>query len=300
MSATRVLVTGGTGFIGSHLLRRLSLIEAEVHAVSRHTQDPKYGETWHVADLRDADATAKLFASARPEVVFHLASEVDGARNTGVVVPTLHSNLASTVNILTAAADRPDVKVVLAGSSEEPRPANGHAPAPSPYAMAKWAATEYGQLFHRLWDMPVTVLRPTMVYGPGQRDTRKVIPYVTLCLLRGQEPQLGSGSKPADWVYVEDVAEAFVVAGRSDKAAGRILDIGTGTGRPVKDAVELLFQIAGGSLRPRFGAIPDRPLDIAQIADTAPTAEVLGWRPAVGLEEGLRRTVAWYAGRLTR
>ncbi|MFJ2028479.1 NAD-dependent epimerase/dehydratase family protein [Streptosporangium sp. NPDC087985] len=291
----RALVTGATGFIGSHLVRRLSSLGAEVHAVSRRLQKADHTEIWHAADLRDADSTAELITAVRPDVVFHLASEVDGARDIRIVRRVLENNLTSTVNVLTATAEAPHpIKVILSGSSEEPRPGNGHAPPPSPYAMAKWAATEYARLFQRLWNAPLTILRPTMVYGPGQRDTRKLVPYVTLALLRGEEPNLTSGAKLVDWVYVEDVVDAFIAAHETGNATGQIFDIGTGTETAVKDTVEMLFQTVGTPLRPRFGTVADRPLDIPQAADLGPAAEVLGWRPTVDLQEGLRRTVAWY------
>jgi UDP-glucose 4-epimerase len=291
----RALVTGAAGFIGSHLARRLSSFGAEVHAVSRRPQETDHGETWHVADLRDADSTTKLITAVRPDVIFHFASEVNGARDVRIVQQVLESNLTSTVNVLAATAEASHpIRVMLSGSSEEPRPGNGHAAPPSPYAMAKWAATGYAQLFHRLWNVPLIILRPTMVYGPGQRDTRKLVPYVTLALLRGEEPNLTSGAKLVDWVYVEDVVDAFVAASGTDEVTGETLDIGTGTKTSVKDTVEMLFQIVGTPLRPRFGTVSDRPLDIPQTADVGPAAEVLGWRPTVELEEGLRRTVEWY------
>ncbi|GIH62508.1 NAD-dependent epimerase/dehydratase family protein [Microbispora siamensis] len=294
-AGTRALVTGAAGFIGSRLVRRLRALGAEVHAVSRRPPAvASAGEVWHRADLRAPAATGELLGAVRPDVVFHLAGEVNGAREGGLVLPTLESNLLGTVNLLTHAAALPGARVILCGSSEEPRPSNEQSPPPSPYAMAKWAATGYAQLFHRLWDVPVTVLRPTMVYGPGQRDTRKLVPYLALCLLRGEEPRLSSGSKPADWVYVDDVVDAFVLAGQSEKATGQVLDVGTGILTSVRETVELLFRISGTSLRPRFGVIADRPLDVAQAADVGPAADVLGWQASVGLEEGLRRTLAWY------
>ncbi|WP_162795697.1 NAD-dependent epimerase/dehydratase family protein [Nonomuraea lactucae] len=294
------LVTGAAGFIGSHLVRLLSR-SGEVHGVSRSAQPSMAGVLWHRADLRDERATRGLFADVRPEVVYHLAGEVDGAREIGVVGPTLEGNLAVTVNVLAAAA-RWGCRVVLAGSSEEPRPGNGHAPPPSPYAMAKAAATGYAGLFHRLWDLSCAIVRPTMVYGPGQRDTAKLVPYVALSLLRGEEPRLTSGSKVVDWVYVEDVAAAFAAAGGSERAVGQAFDVGTGTKVTVRETVELLYRIVGAGTAPRFGTVPDRPLDVPQTADVGPALELLGWRPAVELEEGLRRTVAWYAraGRLAQ
>ena len=294
-AGTRALVTGAAGFIGSRLVRRLVALGAEVHAVSRRPPTVSHAdEVWHQADLRAASATGELLGAVRPDVVFHLASEVNGGRDAGLVLPTLENNLLSTINLLTAAVGRTGTRMVLCGSCEEPRPANDHAPPPSPYAMAKWAATGYAQLYQRLWGLPVTVLRPTMVYGPGQRDLTKLVPYVVLSLLRGEEPRFTSGGKMADWVYVDDVAEAFAAAGRSDRATGQVMDIGTGVLTSVRDTVELLYRVMDSPLRPRFGEVADRPLDNPQTVDIGPAAETLGWRPAVGLEEGLRRTLAWY------
>ncbi|MEV4108152.1 NAD-dependent epimerase/dehydratase family protein [Nonomuraea sp. NPDC049695] len=280
----RALVTGASGFIGAHLVRRLAELGADVHGVSR---------TGSGHDLRDPRAVDGLFAAVRPEVVFHLASEVNGARDVSVVGPTLEGNLKTAVNVLTTAAGS-GCRVVLAGSSEEPRPGNGHSPPPSPYAMAKAAATGYAELYHRLWNVPYTIVRPTMVYGPGQRDTGKLVPYVTLALIKGERPRLTSGSKLVDWVYVDDVVEAFALAGLDERAVGQAFDVGTGTKVSVREAVELLYRIAGEKSAPPFGTVPDRPLDVPQTADLGPARELIGWQPHTTLEEGLRRTVEWY------
>ncbi|NRQ32511.1 NAD-dependent epimerase/dehydratase family protein [Nonomuraea sp. NN258] len=293
----RALVTGAAGFIGGHLARRLAELGAEVHAVSREPgRESGYPAHWHRADLRDAQATARLFAEVSPHVVFHLASEVNGARDTGVVLPTLTGNLVTTVNVLTAVAGL-ECRVVLAGSIEEPRPGNGQAAAPSPYAMAKSAASGYADLFHRLWDVPYTIVRPSMVYGPAQRDLTKLVPYVTMALLRGDDPHLTSGAKVADWVYVDDVVSAFAAAALSERAVCQAVDVGTGVATSVRELVEMLFDIVGSTAKPGFGAVADRPLDITQLADPGPALDLLGWRPEVVLSDGLRRTVAWYAQR---
>jgi len=293
--ARPVLVTGAGGFIGTHLVRRLCALGARVHAVGRRLRESTYGETWHVADVADAGAVEWLVDSTRPAVVFHLASEVAGARDPKLVLPMLHSNLTGVVNLLTAIADVPETRVVLAGSLEELRPEeDGKAPS-SPYAVSKWAADGYARMFHHLWDVQVSNLRIGMVYGPGRQDTHKLVPYVALALLRGREPELGSGTRHLDWVYVDDVVDAFLAAGATPEAAGRAFDIGTGTGTSIRDTAELLSDIVGGPTRPRYGVLTDRALDSARIADPALAAEVLGWRPAVGLEEGLRRTVDWFS-----
>ncbi|MET8050644.1 SDR family NAD(P)-dependent oxidoreductase [Streptosporangium sp. NPDC005286] len=291
----RVLVTGAGGFIGAHLVRRLGALGARVHAVGRRVRESTDGETWHVADVADEGAVEKLVTSVRPEVVFHLASEVAGARDPRLVLPMLHSNLTGVVNLLTAVAGAPGTRVVLAGSLEELRPEEGDRAPSSPYAVSKWAADGYARMFHHLWGVQVSNLRIGMVYGPGPQDTRKLVPYAALSLLRGQEPELGSGTRELDWVYVDDVVDAFLAAGETPDAAGRAFDIGTGKGTSIRDTVDLLSRIVGGRIGPRYGALTDRPLDSARIADPAPASEILGWRPTVGLEEGLRRTVEWFA-----
>ena len=296
----RALVTGATGFIGSHLVSRLTGLGAVVHAVSRRVREHvDGGQTWHMADLCDAEQVSTVIRAAEPDVVFHLASEVTGAREVRLVRPTLESNLDSAVNLLTAVADEaPAGRLVLAGSVEEPRPEDGATVASSPYAVAKWAVSGYARMFHELWDVPVTTLRIGMVYGPGQRDLRKLIPYVTTALLRGEVPELGSGTRLVDWVYVDDVVDAFLAAASSARAPGREFDIASGTQLSIRDTVELLAKIVGANQQPRFGAIADRPLDRAQVADIGPAGELLGWRPRIALETGLRRTADWYSATL--
>ncbi|MEU6739441.1 NAD-dependent epimerase/dehydratase family protein [Streptosporangium sandarakinum] len=295
----RVLVTGATGFIGARLVERLAALGARVHAVSRRPgRAAEHGRTWHVADVGDTEAAGALVRSVRPDVVFHLASEVAGTRDPRLVPTMLRGNLASVVNLLTAVAEDPGARVVLAGSVEELRPDEADAVPSSPYAAAKWAARGYALMFHRLWDVPVTNLRVAMVYGQGERNLARLVPYMALSLLRGREPALSSGKREIDWIHVDDVVEAFLAAATTPEAAGRSLDVGSGTRTTIRDTAELLVRITGGVARPRYGALPDRPLDSARIADIGPTADVLGWRPVIGLEDGLRRTVAWYADRL--
>jgi UDP-glucose 4-epimerase len=292
--SSRVLVTGATGFIGSHLARRLRWLGAEVHAVSRQPQDGS-SPIWHTVDLCDPEATAQVIRSTCPDIVFHLASAVTGVRDVKLVRPTLQSNLTSAVNLLTAVVGS-QTRVVLAGSIEEPHEAEPVPP--SPYAVAKWAATGYARMFHRLWNVPVTVLRLAMVYGPGQPDTEKLLPYVTLSLLRGENPRLSSGRRLVDWVYVDDVVDAFVLAARADRADGQVIDIGSGVQTSIRNIVKLVQEAVGGRAQPQFGAIADRPLDRPGLADTEAAAEVLGWHATTPLEVGIKRTVAWYAGTL--
>jgi nucleoside-diphosphate-sugar epimerase len=290
-SGRRVLVTGGTGFIGSRLVARLGAFGAQIHVVSRR---PLPAASTAVVDLTEPAACLTLVEHLRPEVVFHLASAVTGARQVDLVVPVMHANLGIAVNLLTAVAQAaPDASTVLAGSIEENLGGTYSAPT-SPYTAAKLAATSYATMFALLWGTPVSVLRIGMVYGPGQADQSKLIPSVTTALLRGEDPPVGSGKRMVDWVFIDDVVEAFLCAALKTTPPGTVVDVCSGVPLTIRETLERLSGIVSGTGAPRFGALPDRAVDLPQVGDPRPAAELIGWRPNTGLDEGLRRTVDWY------
>lgn len=299
-SGLTVLVTGGSGFIGSWLCDRLGHLGAAVHAVSRRARnEPAGGVTWRQGDLADPETVNRLFAEIRPDIVFHLASEVTGSREIKLVLPTLQANLLSSVNILVAATEHRCKRLVMAGSLEEPDEADSAVAVPtSPYAAAKWSASGYARMFHALYQTPVAIARLFMVYGPCQQDLRKLIPYVTLALLRGESPKLSSGLRPVDWIYAEDVAAGLLAMGLQPGIDGGTFNLGSGELVTTRRVVEMLCEIIGGGVAPEFGALPDRPMERVKQADIVNTGRVLGWRPAVDLRQGLERTVDWYRGEL--
>jgi UDP-glucose 4-epimerase len=299
MTATphRVLVTGARGFIGAHVVDRLTGLGNDVHATSRQpvgaNRSVQSRVTWHRLDTVDAAATAELVHSVQPDVIFHLASVVMGSRNSERVLPMLQANLTGAVNVMAAALDTPVSRVVLAGSMEESDSIDTDPPN-SPYAAAKTAATGYARMFSELWNLPVTVLRIAMVYGPGQGDGSKLIPYAISSFRNGAAPRLSSGSRMVDWIYVEDVVDAFLAASTSTGGLGTAIPIGTGTGVSIEDTVFLIRSLTGSDRLPEFGAIKDRPLERSWIADTDAAHALLGWRATTSLEEGLFKTIRSY------
>ena len=297
----KVLVTGASGFIGSHLCHRLAADGAEVHAVYR-TQSPAEESQvrWWQADVSDFTAVRSLFRDVRPDVIYHLASHVKGAPNLEHVLPTFHSNLQSTVNLLTLAAETGCQRIVLTGSLAEPDPQNGELFPSAPYAAAKWASSGYARMFHALYQLPVVIARVFMVYGPAQQDLTKLIPYVTLSLLRGETPKISSGGRPVDWIYVSDVVDGFVALGRAPGIDGATIDLGSGELVSIREIVQQVAGIVDPTARVEFGALPDRPLEPTRLAKTAETFARIGWEPQVSLREGLKRTVDWYRTAMER
>lgn len=293
----RILVTGGRGFIGQALSRRLSGAGAEVITVGRSKgRAEDIGEA-KVCDLVDYEATLSLMRSVKPDVVFHLASHVLGARSSEVVHSTFHNNTTSTVNLLLAALEQKCDRVVLTGSLEEPEP-DGKWPVPSsPYAAAKLAAGSYGRMFAALYGLKVVSLRVFMVYGPGRQDEAKLIPYVINSLLSGKAPTLGDGSRFVDWVYVDDVVEGYLGAATAPNVSGLSIDAGTGVLTSVGDVVAMIYRLMGVSVSPELGALKARPQEQERRADLADVRAKTGWQPMHNLEQGLISTIEYFRTR---
>lgn len=287
-----MLITGATGFLGSHLCRRLLAEGAEVHALCRPgSTGVLKGVTPSEAALDDAAGVANVVRSVRPDYMFHLAAITSASRDRSMVLPTFQTNLVSTLNVLNAVAEVDCRRVVLAGSLEEPE---SNAAPSSPYAASKTAATNYARMFWELYKTPVITARIFMVYGPGQRDTKKLIPFTILSLLREEPPAVSAGTRLVDWVYIDDVVAGLISLARAPGIEGQSIDIGSGVLTSVRDVIVSITKAVGSKVQPAFGAVPERPAEQVRAADTARTAALTGWKPAVTLAEGLQRTVDYY------
>ena len=295
--SARVLVTGGAGFIG----RRLISVLADRHGIEPVATTARADVTVPGArvvrvDLGDPIAVAALVQQHRPQVIVHLAGAVTGTRDRQAVAPTFAHNLASTVTLLDAvAAHAPDARFVHAGSLEEPAPGDP-APPSSPYAASKAAATAYVRMYHHLYALPTTIARIFMVYGPGEQNDTRLVPYAIRSLLRGESPSLSSGTRHVDWVHVDDVVDGLLRVATAPDAAvvGRTIDLGTGRLTTVRDVAERIATRIGGPASPTFGAAGDRPDEQEHVADVAATTAALGWAPTITLDDGLASTIDWF------
>jgi len=293
----RVLVVGGGGFLGSAIVERLLGLGARVVGASRATRPADSTVEWHNADVSDAAAAAALVEVAKPQIIFHLASDSMGGRGIDLVPASLRNDVVATVNMLHATvtnAQRVE-RFVMTASLEEPT-GTAREPTPvSPYAAAKWATGAYGRMFRHLYGLDVRIVRPMMAYGPGQKEY-KLVPATILALLRGQATSIGSGARLVDFVYVDDVVDGMLAAALVP-SLDTTVDIGSGGLVTIQSVAEQIARQLGRTELLRFGDAA-RGDEVVRAADADHARRHLGFMAKVALPDGITRTIAWYRERL--
>lgn len=290
----RILVTGASGFIGERLAAKLNDSGIKAYCISREEKSSASELIeWIKCDLSNYEETKKVFDRIKPDYVFHLASYVTGSRDIKAVASTFQSNLASAVNLLILTQEYSCKKIVLAGSLEDSLTGDKIIPQ-SPYAAAKFSAAAYANMFYHLYKTPVVIAKLFMVYGPGQKDMTKLIPFVIESLLKGNPPKMSSGKRLVDWIYVDDVVDGLLKIAVSDGLEGETIDLGTGEFVSIRDLVQKLSDLMQNEKELLFGALPDRPMEKEIAAKIEETRQKLNWEPLVKIEEGLKLTIDYY------
>lgn len=317
-TSKRVAVTGAGGFIGSHLTEALVRAGANVSAVVRYNSRGDDGNLRHLdpevrgalrvhrIDLADVDATRQALAGA--EIVFHLAAFVGIPYSYANPHDAVLNNVLSTLNVLGVARESGLERLVQTSTSEVygsartiPIPETHPLQPQSPYSASKIATDHIALSYHYSFGLPVAVVRPFNTFGPRQ-SARAVIPTVITQALTGSEIRIGTTSTTRDFTFVEDTVRGFLLAAESQAAVGEIVNIGTGREVSVDDTIRLIVAAVGKDVRlvqDDRRLRPERSEVLRLCADIAKAERLLGFRPAVPLEEGIRRTVAWIADHLS-
>lgn len=305
-----VLVTGGAGFIGSHLTDALVgrgwdvAILDDLSTGSRKNVSP--GATFHVVDIRKP-AAAALVRKLKPAAVFHLGAQVSVTESLKRPATDIETNLLATTNLLEASADAGVKRFVFAssaavfGTGVVPLPTDEDAPiAPvSPYGITKYAGERFGVFYRSSRKLPFVALRFANVYGPRQSrvgEAGVIAVFVKRMLAKQAVTINGDGMQTRDFVYVTDVVDAMLAAHDRPKAEGPY-HVGTGVETPIADLFRRMAKETGYAKSPRKGPKDKSAVERSSL-DSRKVKRELGWMPKVGLDEGLHETVAWFRGRV--
>jgi len=308
----RCLVTGGAGFIGSHIAETLVKRGDEVRVLDNLSTGKMENLAAIAGEFEFLEGDIRDFETCRRAVegvgtVFHEAALASVARSVEDPLLANAINVTGTLNLLVAARDAGIRSFVLASSSavygdDETMPkVEGREGRPvSPYGASKLFNEKYAQAFHVLHGMNAVALRYFNVFGPRQdplSEYSAVIPLFVTKILRGERPTIfGDGEQSRDFIHVEDVVRANIAAAGSAAAAGEALNVACGVGTTVNALLAAVNEVLGAKAEARYA--PPRPGDILHsTADIGRARRLMGFAPSLSFLEGLRSTIAWYRTR---
>jgi UDP-glucose 4-epimerase len=303
----KALVTGGAGFIGSNLVDALLARGDDVTVVDdlstgrRENLEQALANGAELAevDIRERDQVEDVVGRTKPDVIFHLAAQIDVRKSVADPAADARINVEGTANVLSAAQKHGVMRVVntstggaIYGEGRQIPAPEDHPVAPeAPYGLSKFCAEQYCEIFTRMHGLSTVSLRYGNVYGPRQDPLGEAGVIAIFCgkLLEGGRATIfGDGSQTRDYVYVGDVVDANLRA--ADSEATGAINIGLGQEKSVLDIVEVLSAHAPDGFEPEHA--PERPGEVQHIAlDPSRAREELGWEPQVELEDGLKRTL---------
>ncbi len=308
LAGVPVLVTGATGFIGSHLTRRLVEEGARVHALTSTVSsvypvrllDIRDQISLHGANLNDSGALEAVVSEHTPRVVFHLGAYTHVGKSWARMDECVQTNIQGTVNLLQALSRTTYDRVIYTSSSE----VYGDVAVPfredtpvrplSPYSVSKYAGEVFCRMLRKGKGWPVVVVRPFNAYGPAQSPDR-IIPEIIVKALRGEDLLMTQGRQTREFNYVGDLVDGFLKAAIAPGIEGEVFNLGGGEEIAIRDLAVTILDLMDNPIEAQIGALPDRPTEIWSMrSDVTKAREQLGIEPARPLREGLEQTIAWY------
>jgi len=304
------LVTGGAGFIGSHIAAAISARDGRVRVADnlstgyRHNLEAIPNVEFLEGDLADASFAARAVEGVG--VVYHQAAIPSVPRSVKDPATSHRANVDASLNVLLAAREAGVRRVVYAASSSaygdtpvlpkrEDMPPNPR----SPYALQKLVAEQYCTLFTRLYGLETVSIRYFNVFGPRQDPTSAysgVISQFAQALTEGRSPTIyGDGRQTRDFTYIDNVVDGVLRAAEAPEASGEVINVATGGRVSLLDLFDAMKRLTGAGVEPVFAAPRAGDVRDSQ-ADISKARRLLGYEPRVSFEEGLARTVAWYRG----
>ena len=304
----KYLVTGGAGFIGSHLAEEL-VRRGHTVRVADSLITGKRSNLNHVpgVEFLEGDLADETFARRAAEgidYVLHQAAIPSVPRSVKDPITSNRANVDATLNVLVAARDAGVKRLVFAGSSSAygntptlPKREDMPSSPLSPYALQKVVGEQYLQMFTRLYELETVSIRYFNVFGPRQDPTSPysgVISVFATALLENRSPTIyGDGEQTRDFTYVANVVDGVLRACEADGASGEVINVATGGRISLNELFDTMRDLVGAKVKPTY--VEARPGDVRDSqADIAKAQRILGYQPSVSFEQGLERTIAWY------
>lgn len=303
-----VLVTGGAGFIGSHLTKRLLNEGAKVSVLVQYQEkvvNIRLSPVWEKlniieGDIRNFDSMQQIKKLA-PEIIFHLAAFNHVGRSFSHVQECFDVDAKGTANLLESCEGYE--RFVYTSTSEvyglqETQPFIETAcPNPSsPYSVTKYAGELYVRMKQRVKNDPIVVLRPFNVFGPYQSPSA-VIPELILKAFKNERISTTKGEQTREFNFVDDTIEGFILAAQKEEAVGKVINVGSGKSHEVSiaDLAKKIVKFSGSKSALGIGDLPYRPNEIWRMySDSSKAKKILGWEPKVSFDDGLKRTIDWF------
>jgi len=304
----RILLTGSTGFIGSHLKpllkeRGYEVFNLERYVTGRIGKIAPYAKDTYFADLTDVYALTKAVNDVRPHIVIHLGAMTAVAYSYAHPQETLKINFLGTVNLAEICTKFPEMEQFIFASSAEvygvskteiKRESDRDLVSNSPYAVSKLAAEKYLIYLHEAFDFPITIFRPFNSYG-RKKDTWFVVERTITQMLKGDKCYLGDPEPVRDFLYVDDQLNAYLYALENSKAIGEIFNISSGKGISIRELAEKIKDLTGFNEEIVWNTLSKRALDIqVLIGDNEKIKRVLKVPKPIPLEEGLKLTIRYW------
>lgn len=303
----RILLSGSTGFIGSHLRPLLikkgySVYNLERYVTGRIGYSDPYKKHTYFSDIKDIYALTKAVRDIKPNIVIHLAAMTAVAYSYAHPQETLETNLIGTVNLAEICTNFPAIEQFIFASSAEVYGVNKNKRKKetdnlipnSPYSVSKVAAEHYLNYLHQAYDFPITILRPFNSYG-RKKDKWFVIEKIITQMLEKTECKLGDPKPIRDFIYVTDQLNAYLSALENPKAIGETFNVSSGVGVSIQELSELIAELCNFKGKIIWETLPKRPLDIDHlVGSNIKIRKILDVPEPIPLEKGLELTINYW------
>jgi nucleoside-diphosphate-sugar epimerase len=298
----KILITGGSGFVGRNLVSQLLKLRGQIYVTDKSNSILEFQPevTFFPLDVSKYEDVKSVIHKIKPDFIFHLAALVTAARDFNLIDEMIEVNLRGTTNILRAIDGLNDLECMINfGTCEEYGNQDSQfdevlreEPA-SPYAILKLTTSRFCNMFSGMFKTPIITIRPANLFGPGQAKD-KFIPYIILKCLKNDPIDMTYGEQKRNFIYIDDFINGVLLIAKKERNLAQIYNIGSESSVTLRSVVELIKQMLNSKSVINFGALNYRENEMMAFEVNIQKIKKLGWEPEYALLEGLKRTAQFY------